>query len=75
MSFEQSEAADATVWSRIERGFYVASRAGDFLGFVDGGDDGFVARDRHSKPIGAFADLPAAMQAVTDGVAEGTVTR
>jgi hypothetical protein len=56
-----------TTWSRIESDFYVASSEGNFLGYVDGdGHGGFLAHDMRSQLIGTFADVPAAMLAVTE---------
>ena len=55
----------ATVWSRVEDGFYVATRDGDFLGYVESQPDGrHLACDLHSRPLGVGDDLPAAMAIV-----------
>ena len=58
--------ADAgTVWSRVEDGFHVASRDGNFLGYIDRQRDGrYLAFNMRSEAIGQFADLVAAMRAV-----------
>ncbi|WP_405373765.1 MULTISPECIES: hypothetical protein [unclassified Microbacterium] len=54
------------VWSRVEDGFHVASRAGNFLGYIDRRRDGaFEAFDMRSRSIGRFAELVAAMRAVS----------
>jgi hypothetical protein len=56
---------DGVVWSRVDEGFHVGSRAGEFVGFVDRQDDGaYLACDRHSRPIGRFDVLEAATDAV-----------
>jgi hypothetical protein len=53
-------------WSRIEPDFHVASSAGNFLGYVDrDGNGAFLAYDMRSQVIGTFADVAAAMLAVT----------
>lgn len=55
------------VWARVEDGFHVASRDGEFLGYIDRDPDGmFAAHDLYSRPLGMFPALVAAMVAVTD---------
>jgi hypothetical protein len=55
----------AVVWSRVDAYFHVASRAGDFLGYVDRHlDGGFGAYDQYSHEIGLFPDLSSATAAV-----------
>ncbi|CDJ99958.1 hypothetical protein MIC448_1990001 [Microbacterium sp. C448] len=61
------------VWARVDDGFYVGSRPGHFLGCIDRDDDGrFVALDTHTQPIGTFAHLADAMEAVAAAYVSGT---
>lgn len=55
----------AVTWSKVDTGFYVASRAGEYVGSVDTTPDGhFVAFDGTSAPIGRYAELSQAKTAV-----------
>lgn len=55
------------VWSRVEDGFHVGSRAGEFVGYIDRQPDGsHVASDMRSRVVGSFADLRAAMAALAE---------
>lgn len=52
-------------WSKVDTGFHVASRAGEYVGSIDTTPDGhFVAFDGTSAPIGRFAELSDAKTAV-----------
>jgi len=52
-------------WMRVEDGFYVASRAGEYVGFAERTTDGhFLGFDSRSTPIGRYADLKEAQRAV-----------
>lgn len=52
-------------WSKVDTGFYVASRAGEYVGSIDTTPDGhFVAFDGTSAPIGRYAELSDAKSAV-----------
>jgi len=54
-----------TTWSQVEAGFFVANRAGEFIGYIDSADGGaFVAFDGTSAPLGRFATLSDAQHAV-----------
>jgi hypothetical protein len=53
-------------WSQVQPGFYVASRAGEFIGYIDRTPAGqHVAFDGRSTPVGRFDSLDAAKRAVT----------
>lgn len=53
-------------WKTVDKGFHVASRAGEFVGSIDETADGrFVAFDGRSTPIGLFPSLREARRAVT----------
>ncbi|WCD93549.1 hypothetical protein [Microbacterium sp. nov. GSS16] len=55
----------SVTWSKVDTGFYVASKAGEYVGSVDTTPDGhFVAFDATSAPIGRYAELSAAKTAV-----------
>ncbi len=55
------------VWARVEDGFHVGSRGGEFLGYIDRQRDGlWLACDLYSREVGLFADLTAAMEALTE---------
>lgn len=52
-------------WTEVEPGFHVASRSGEFGGFVERtGDGSFVAFDEYSSPIGRFPHLAAAQRSL-----------
>lgn len=52
-------------WARVESGFHVASRAGEFVGYVDQTADGaFLAFDGRSTPVGRYDTLKDAQRAV-----------
>ncbi|MFD5601213.1 hypothetical protein ACFWHR_14285 [Leucobacter sp. NPDC058333] len=67
MSVSGSELPGAITWARIEDDFFVASRDGEFLGFIDvEATGGYAVCDQYSRPIGHFAELDAAMTALRD---------
>lgn len=52
-------------WARVDSGFHVASRDGEFLGYVDAAADGsFLAFDGRSTPVGRYDSLREAQRAV-----------
>lgn len=52
-------------WVRVEAGFHVASRAGEFVGFAERTSDGHVVGfDARSTPVGRYDTLEAAQRAV-----------
>lgn len=56
------------LWACVSAGFYVGSRKGVFLGYVDRQPDGgFLAFDGRSRLLGAFAEQHLAMAAVSAG--------
>lgn len=53
-------------WREVEPGFHIASRGGEFAGFVEVTSDGsHVAFDEFSTPIGRFPDLRAARSSLS----------
>jgi hypothetical protein len=66
ITFHHDGAGAGTTWARVEDGFHVGSRNGEFLGYIDRrSDGGFDAFDLHSRAIGVFGDLVDAMRAVS----------
>ncbi|KTR96345.1 hypothetical protein NS220_02690 [Microbacterium testaceum] len=49
-----------TMWAKVDTGFWVAHRAGEYFGCVDQVAGGYVARDAHGIPIGRYDGLKAA---------------
>ncbi|MEJ6488335.1 hypothetical protein PQI23_01185 [Leucobacter sp. USCH14] len=53
------------VWAEVEAGFYVGSRSGEFLGYVDvEAETKNVVCDMYSRPVGEYASLAEAMHAL-----------
>ncbi|SDQ17456.1 hypothetical protein [Leucobacter chromiiresistens] len=68
MSVTTSGLPGAITWARIEDDFFVGSRDGEFLGFIDVESSGmYVVCNQFSRPIGQFAELDGAMAALRDG--------
>lgn len=60
-------------WARVEADFYVGSRAGEFLGYIDGkGGGAFRAYDTFSRPVGEFDTVRDAMHAVLEATSNGS---
>ncbi|MDF2580231.1 MULTISPECIES: hypothetical protein [Microbacterium] len=56
------------VWARVEDGFHVGSRTGEFVGYIDRQADGrYLAYDSRSSRVGAFTDLTTAMRTLALG--------
>ncbi len=56
---------DGVLWARVEDGFHVGSRGGDFLGYVDRQPDGsHRAFDARSTTLGDYPSLGEATHAV-----------
>lgn len=69
---DQSPSPARPLWASVADGFYVGSRDGSFLGYVDRqADGGWRAFDAASRAIGDYADHHRAMAAVTTTVAVG----
>lgn len=65
---DHSPPAVRPLWASVADGFYVGSRDGSFLGYVDRQADGsWRAFDAASRPIGDHTDHHLAMEAVTAG--------
>ncbi|MFZ8758902.1 hypothetical protein ACO03V_15940 [Microbacterium sp. HMH0099] len=62
-----SRSGTGVTWARVEDGFHVGSRRGEFLGYIDRQSDGtFLAFDSFSRMVGRFRGLTAAMSAVSE---------
>ncbi|WP_430591880.1 hypothetical protein [Humidisolicoccus flavus] len=49
------------LWACVEDGFYVGSRNGEFLGYIDRKSEAqYLAFDMFSREVGVFPDLRAA---------------
>ncbi|MGN7186633.1 hypothetical protein [Microbacterium enclense] len=48
------------LWAKVDTGFWVAHRGGEYFGCVDAVAGGFVARDAHGVPIGRYDALETA---------------
>ncbi|BAJ73414.1 ABC-type dipeptide/oligopeptide/nickel transport systems, permease components [Microbacterium testaceum StLB037] len=46
-----------TMWAKVDTGFWVAHRAGEYFGCVDEVAGGYVSRDAHGIPIGRYDGL------------------
>lgn len=76
MSQQVNHPAAGTVWSRVEDGFHVGSRNGDFLGYIDRQPDGsFAAFDMRSRPVGVGMTLVDAMKLLSDQPSRSTSQR
>ncbi|CAH0236186.1 hypothetical protein [Microbacterium sp. Bi128] len=59
------------MWAKVDSGFWVAHRDGEYFGCVDRVAGGFVARDAHGVPIGRYDELEIAkssLRSTTDPV-------
>lgn len=62
----QGGSVRGVTWAQVDEGFYVGSRTGEFLGYVDRhSPTTYRAFDMTSRMIGTFAELAEAMQAVS----------
>ncbi|MDU0328468.1 hypothetical protein RWH43_17045 [Microbacterium sp. KSW2-21] len=52
-------------WARVEKGFYVGNRRGNYLGYIDQDGGTHTAVDAQSRTLGTYPTLVAAMAALT----------
>lgn len=65
-TLDGTRAGARVTWARVEEGFHVGSRDGEFLGYVDRQRDGqYLACDMFSREVGVFTEITAAMTAVS----------
>lgn len=60
----------AAMWHEVDRGFWVGSTTGHFLGTVESGNTGFVARDHAGVEVGRYSDAVEARTALSSRVSE-----
>lgn len=48
------------LWAKVDTGFWVAHRGGEYFGCVDQVAGGFVSRDAHGVPVGRYDSLDTA---------------
>lgn len=48
------------LWAKVDSGFWVAHRGGEYYGCVDSVTGGFVTRDAHGVPVGRYDTLATA---------------
>lgn len=63
------------VWLPADDDLWVATISGEYAGMVTRLPDGFHAHDRHSRPVGVAASLPAAQGLVPDAAPTGPAHR
>ena len=58
--------AGRTTWAKVSDGLFVASRTGEYVGYVESTAAGhFVGFDFRSTPVGRYSTLAEAQRAVT----------
>ncbi|WP_150952077.1 hypothetical protein [Microbacterium testaceum] len=50
-------ASARVMWAKVDTGFWVAHRGGEYFGCVDQVAGGFVSRDAHGVPVGRYDAL------------------
>ncbi|MDQ1122863.1 hypothetical protein [Microbacterium trichothecenolyticum] len=55
-----SLASVRVLWAKVDAGFWVAHRGGEYFGCVDHVEGGYVSRDAHGIPIGRYDRLETA---------------
>lgn len=63
------------LWAKVDTGFWVAHRGGEYFGCVDAVAGGFVARDAHGVPIGRYDSLDAAKSSLRSTTHPANVSR
>lgn len=53
-------ASTRVLWAKVDTGFWVAHRGGEYFGCVDQVTGGYVSRDAHGIPVGRYDELSAA---------------
>lgn len=48
----------ALTWKQADDNVHVATRDGEFAGFVEASGAAFLARDNHGTALGSFSNLP-----------------
>ncbi len=63
------------LWAKVDTGFWVAHRGGEYFGCVDAVKGGYVARDAHGVPIGRYDALDAAKASLRSTTHPANVSR
>lgn len=74
ISLNDDRSVTDVTWATVEDGFYVGSRTGEFLGYIDRTRSGsFDAFDLVSRKVGTFSALERAMAALIEAADAGPV--
>lgn len=57
---------DAATWHEVEKGFWVGNTPGRFLGTVEAGTAGYIARDHAGVRVGKYSDAAEARAALSE---------
>jgi len=63
------------MWAKVDTGFWIAHRGGEYFGCVDAVAGGFVSRDAHGIPIGRYEGLDAAKASLRSTTHPANVSR
>ncbi|UUE21182.1 hypothetical protein [Microbacterium sp. J1-1] len=58
--------SDPLTWKQADDDVHVATRAGEFAGFVEFDGNAHLVRDNHGAELGAFGSLDEAFRALED---------
>lgn len=61
---DDAPTAGSAIWTEVEKGFWVGNTPGRFLGTVERGPEGFIARDDSGVGVGSYSSLAEARAAV-----------
>ncbi|MBB3156650.1 hypothetical protein FHS07_000334 [Microbacterium proteolyticum] len=62
-------------WAKVDAGFWVAHRGGEYFGCVDAVAGGFVTRDAHGVPVGRYETLATAKSSLQSTTHPANVSR
>jgi len=63
------------LWAKVDTGFWVAHRGGEYFGCVDQVAGGFVSRDAHGVPVGRYDSLDTAKASLRSTTHPANVSR
>lgn len=63
------------LWAKVDTGFWVAHRGGEYFGCVDAVAGGYVSRDAHGVPIGRYDTLDGAKSSLRTTTHPANVSR
>ncbi|WP_091229850.1 hypothetical protein [Microbacterium sp. 3J1] len=72
MSTTTFSTSDPLTWKQADTDVHVATRAGEFAGFVEFDGSAHLVRDQHGVDLGSFASLDDAQSALEDSHARKT---